>query len=152
MLKNFLNSGSPFPADKLYIPDGAWLGTIALIILFMIFNTAAWSYVGLALIYILLGLHVISHHKALYGKDDILAQWGIALGAWLGSFLLVVVMPIYATINYATLARDIKQEYSDREYKIAWKIYMRMLGLSTFAMIIFLIQAVSSAAENGVFQ
>lgn len=149
MLKNFLNSGGPFRADKLYIPDGAWLGTTALVVVFMVFNTAAWSLVGLALIYILLGLHVISHHKAVYGDRDIIAQWGIALGAWLGSLLIVVVMPIYAAINYATLARDIKKKYSDKEYKIAWTIYMRMLALTVIAMIIFLIQSFVAAVESG---
>ena len=151
MFKNPFNAGGPLRADRLYIHDGGWMATIILVLALMVFNDETWSYIGLALIYIILGLHVLTHYKSVQGNSDIWTKRGIVSGAWLGSLILPIIMPIFAAVEYAKIAKDIREKYSDKEYNVAWKIYMRMLGLVTASLIVFLVQSFAPV-ESGLAQ
>lgn len=136
-----LNLGRNFTPNKLNIHDAAWMASILLISVFMIFNDVAWSIVGMNLIYILLSFHVLVQHKLLYGDRDLWGKRLLMSGAWIISIFLVAVMPVVALINYGICARDIKRKFGTKEYKIAWTAYMRILGLTAFALLIYGVKA-----------
>lgn len=146
MVKGF-NFKNPFPAHRLSLHDGAWLFSILIIDLLMIFNSLAWSVVGLSLIYLLLGLHILAQFKELEGPGDLWPKRLATFGCWLVSHIpfLVVVMPVYALIQYTRCAKMARQEYGDKYYNILWTTYMRMLGLSVFGMLIYIALAYITA-------
>lgn len=134
---NFNNFERQFSPGQLMIHDGGWIASIAVVIGFMLFNDIAWSVVGMNLIYILVGLHVLAQHKNLYGARDLWGKRLLILGAWAASIFLVAVMPVVALINYGICARDIKKRYGDKEYRAAWTAYMRILGLCAAALAVY---------------
>lgn len=113
------------------------MASIALVTVLMLFNDAAWSVVGMNLIYILVSLHVLAQHKLLYGERDIWGKRMAMSGAWIVSVFFVAVMPVVAMVNYGICARDIKRKFGNKEYKIAWTAYMRILGLTVFALMVY---------------
>lgn len=154
---NFNNFERQFSPGQLYIHDGAWIGSIALILILMIFNDVSWSLVGMNLIYILMALHVLAQHRNLYGDRDIWGKRLFMFGAWILSIFLVAVMPVVALINYGICARDIKRRFSAKEYKMAWTAYMRIIGLCGLALLVYAYKVYAVAggvppgAEQGAF-
>jgi hypothetical protein len=149
---DFNNFERSFSPGKLLIHDGAWIASIALVSVCMLLNDAAWSVVGMNLIYILVALHVLAQHKNLYGERDIWGKRLFMFGSWIVSIFLVAVMPIVALINYALCARDIKKRFSDKEYRLAWTAYMRILALCAVSLLIYAYKvyaAVTPVAEGG---
>ncbi|MCD8563162.1 MAG: hypothetical protein LRY54_03805 [Alphaproteobacteria bacterium] len=134
---NFNNFERQFSPGSLMIHDGAWMASIALVIGFMLFNDVAWSLVGMNLIYILVGFHVLVQHKNLYGGSGLWGKRLLVLAAWVVSIFLVAVMPVVALVNYGICARDIKKRYGDKEYRVAWTAYMRILGLCVIALAVY---------------
>lgn len=134
---NFNNFERSFSPGKILIHDGAWIGSIAMVSVCMLLNDAIWSLVGMNLIYILVALHVLVQHKNLYGERDIWGKRLFLFGAWVVSIFLVAVMPVVALINYGICARDIKRKFSDKEYRMAWTAYMRILGLCAVSLLIY---------------
>ncbi|MCD8498308.1 MAG: hypothetical protein LRZ85_09750 [Alphaproteobacteria bacterium] len=149
---NFDNFERKFSPGQLYIHDGAWIASIVLVTFLMLFNDVAWSVAGMNLIYIILGAHILTQHQNLYGNTDIWIKRLLMFGAWVVSIFLVAVMPVVALINYGICARDIKKRFSNKEYKTAWTAYMRILGLTVFALAIygFKVFAVAQGSGAGV--
>lgn len=133
-LNNFERRFSP---GSLMIHDGAWIASIAVVAGCMLFNDVAWSIVGMNLIYILVALHVLAQHKNLYGAAGLWGKRFLMLAVWVASVFLVAVMPVAALINYGICSRDIKKRYGDKEYRAAWKAYMRIMGLCLTALVIY---------------
>lgn len=132
-----LNFERRFSPNKIALHDGAWIVSIALVAFLMLVNDAAWSIVGMALVYLLMALHVLLQHKNLYGDRDLLGPRLMMGGAWLVSLIFVVVMPVVALVNYGIYARDIRRKFSNREYRTAWTAYMRILGVTVAALMIY---------------
>ncbi|HRQ60150.1 MAG TPA: hypothetical protein PLO23_01320 [Alphaproteobacteria bacterium] len=135
-----------FNPRNLNIHDGEWIFSILLVGLIMMFNDAAWNVVGLALIYILLAFHSLTQHKNLYRNNDIWPKRLILLGSWVGSFFFIAIMPVVVMVQYAGYARDIKRKFSAKEYKIAWTAYMRILGVTAFAAVVYLLKMYGTSA------
>lgn len=135
-----------FSPHNLNIHDGSWIFSILLVALIMLFQDAAWSIVGLALIYILLALHSLVQHKNLYGNADIWPKRALLTAAWVGSIFFIAIMPVVVMIHYAGYAKDIKRKFSAREYKIAWSAYMRILAVTVFAALVYIVKIYVTAS------
>jgi ABC-type amino acid transport system permease subunit len=136
----------PLGSD-LYIIDGEWVVPFGLLFVAMLFGDITWVKSIMFVMLAIIAFHTAHEHKKILGNKDLLMKEGVSFAVFIGSCFIVFIMPVYATICYATYISHLKKKKKDNILADKIKTYNRMVVIMVLAILVQIILMFSLSDE-----
>lgn len=136
----------PFGAG-LNFYDGQWILPSALLALSTLYWDIGWTKVVMLVLFAVYCFHINYEHRIVFGKKDLNMRRLYNLAAYVASYFVIFIMPVYVLLSYAIFASKLKKDKQEQAFSIKKMTYFWMMIILVLVVLIHTVQGLAQVGH-----